>query len=351
MGRVGVVSWGAYIPKYRIRTEEVARIWGDDPLRIVDLYLVDEKSVEGIDEDAVTIAVEAARRALRRAALDPRRIGAVYVGTESKPYAVKPISSILIDALGLSNNVFAVDMEFACKAGSEGLMAAVGLVESGRVEYGMTVGADTSQGEPGEHLEYSASSGGVALVVGREGVAAELEAAYAYASDTPDFWRREGSPYPMHGEGFTGEPAYFRHVINAARGLMAAYGYKPSDFAYAVFHQPNGRFPVRAASTLNIPMEKVKPGIVVTHIGNTYNASALMGFAKVLDQAKPGDKILVVTFGSGAGSNAYVFSATDLIKERQNAAVPTVEAMLRDKIYVDYAQYLKMRKMIKLFEY
>jgi hydroxymethylglutaryl-CoA synthase len=350
MSRVGVVSWGAYIPKYRIRTEEVARIWGDDPLRIVDVYLVDEKSVEGLDEDAVTIAVEAARRAIRRAGIDPRRIGAVYAGTESKPYAVKPISSILVDALGLSNNVFAVDMEFACKAGSEGLVAAIGLVDSGRAEYGMTVGTDTSQGEPGEHLEYSASSGGAALIVGKDGVAAELEAMYSFVSDTPDFWRREGSPYPMHGEGFTGEPAYFRHIVGAAKGLMEKYGYKPSDFTYVVFHQPNGRFPVRAASMLNIPMEKIKPGIVVTHIGNTYNASALMGFARVLDTAKPGDKILLVPFGSGAGSNAFVFTVTDLIAERQKTGVPTVEEMLRDKIYIDYAQYLKMRKMIKLFE-
>jgi hydroxymethylglutaryl-CoA synthase len=350
MSRVGVVSWGAYIPKYRIRTEEVARIWGDDPARIVDVYLVDEKSVEGFDEDAVTIAVEAARMAIRRSKLDPRRIGTVYVGTESKPYAVKPISSILVDALGLSNNVFAVDMEFACKAGSEGLVAAIGLVESGRVEYGMTVGADTSQGEPGEHLEYSASSGGAALIVGKDGVVAELEAMYSFVSDTPDFWRRDGSPYPMHGEGFTGEPAYFRHIVGAVKGLMEKYGYKPSDFTYAVFHQPNGRFPVRVASMLNIPIEKVKPGIVVTHIGNTYNASALLGFAKVLDVAKPGDKILLAPFGSGAGSNAFVFTVTDIITERQKAGVPTVEEMLRNKIYVDYAQYLKMRKMIKLFE-
>lgn len=350
MSKLGIVSWGAYIPRYRVRTEEVSRIWGDDPLRIVDMYLIDEKSVEGIDEDAVTIAVEAARRAIRRGGIDPRRIGAVYVGTESKPYAVKPISSILIDALGLTNNVFAVDMEFACKAGSDGLVAAIGLVEAGRVEYGMTVGTDTSQGEPGEHLEYSASSGGVALIVGKDGVAAELEAMYAFVSDTPDFWRREGSPYPMHGEGFTGEPAYFRHVIGAAKSLMEKYGYKPSDFTYVIFHQPNGRFPVRAASMLNIPLDKVKPGIVVTHIGNTYNASALMGFAKVLDIAKPGDKILLVPFGSGAGSNAFVFTVTDVVKDRQKAGVPTVEEMLQDKILVDYAQYLKMRKMIKLFE-
>lgn len=348
--KAGVVSWGAYIPKYRIRTEDIAATWGDDPARIVDLYLVYEKSVEGYDEDAVTIATEAARRALRRGAVDPKRIGAVYSGTESKPYAVKPISSILIDALGLANNVFAVDMEFACKAASDGIVAIAGLVESGRIEYGLAVGTDTSQGEPGEHLDYSASSGGVAYVIGRDGVAAEFETIYTYNSDTPDFWRREGSPYPMHGEGFTGEPAYFRHVVGAAKGLMERHGYKVSDFAYAVFHQPNGRFPMRAASMLGFPPDKVKPGIVVTHIGNTYNASALMGLARVLEQAKPGDKILLVTFGSGAGSNAFVLNVTDAVLERQRADVPKVDEMIADKIYIDYAMYLKNRKMVKLFE-
>jgi hydroxymethylglutaryl-CoA synthase len=350
MTRVGVVGWGVYIPRYRIRTEEVARLWGDDPQRIADVYLVNEKSVEALDEDAVTIAVEAARIALRRAGVSRERVGAVYVGTESKPYAVKPIASTLIDALGLRNDIFAVDMEFACKAGGDGLAAIAGLVEAGRVEYGIAVGVDTSQGEPGEHLDYSASSGGAALVVGRDGVAAELEAVHAYASDTPDFWRRDGSPYPMHGEGFTGEPAYFRHIIEAVRGLVSKYGYKPADFTYAVFHQPNGRFPLRVASALGIPLDRVKPGIVVTHIGNTYNASALIGFARVLEMAKPGDRILLVTYGSGAGSDAFVFRATDVITERQRAPAPAVEQMLRSKVYVDYAQYLKMRKMIKLLE-
>ncbi|MEM1519455.1 MAG: 3-oxoacyl-[acyl-carrier-protein] synthase III C-terminal domain-containing protein, partial [Pyrobaculum sp.] len=147
-----------------------------------------------------------------------------------------------------------------------------------------------------------------------------------------------------------GEPAYFRHIVSAARGLMEKYGYKPSDFTYVVFHQPNGRFPIRAASVLNIPIDKVKPGIVVTHIGNTYNASALIGFSKVLDIAKPDSRILLVPFGSGAGSNAFVFTTTDIIEERQRINVPKVDEILQDKIYIDYAQYLKLRKMIKLFE-
>jgi len=348
--RVGIVGWGSYIPRYRIRTEEIARVWGDDPLRIKDMYLIEEKSVAGLDEDSVTMSIESSRRAIKRAGVKREEIGAVFVGTESKPYAVKPIASILIDALGLTNAVLATDMEFACKAGADGIVASIGLVGSGRVKYAMAVGTDTAQGEPGEHLDYSASSGSVSYILGSDGVAAEVEAYYTYASDTPDFWRRDGSPYPMHGEGFTGEPSYFKHIVAAARGLMERYGYKVGDFDYAIFHQPNGRFPVRVASILGIPLDKVKPGIVVTHIGNTYNASALLGLARVLEVARPGSKILVVPFGSGAGATAFAITVTDLIEERRSADVPTVDDEINNKIYIDYATYLRFRGMIKIFE-
>ncbi|MGC9137277.1 hydroxymethylglutaryl-CoA synthase, partial [Caldivirga sp.] len=260
---VGIVGWGAYIPRYRIKTREIAEAWGDDALRIRDMYLVEEKAVGYIDEDPVTMAVEASRDALTRAGVKPSEVGAVFAGTESKPYAVKPISSILIDALGLSRQVYSVDMEFACKAGSDAIINLMGLVKANSIKYGIAVGTDSSQGEPGEHLEYTVGTGAVAYVIGSSNLAAEIKYTYPYASDTPDFWRRDGSPYPVHGEGFTGEPAYFKHIMGAAKGLMDELGMKPSDFDYAVFHQPNARFPVRVAQMLGFPLEKVKPGIVV----------------------------------------------------------------------------------------
>ena len=347
--RLGIVGWGVYIPRYRIKTREIAESWGDDALRIRDMYLVEEKAVSYIDEDPVTMSVEAARSALTRAGVRPSDIGAVFVGTESKPYAVKPISSILIDALGLRRQVYSVDMEFACKAGSDAIISALALIKAGQIKYGLAIGSDSSQGEPGEHLEYTVGTGAAAYVLGSDNLAAEIKAIYPYASDTPDFWRRDGAPYPVHGEGFTGEPAYFRHIIGAAKGLMEAYGLKPNDFDYAIFHQPNARFPVRVAQMLGFPLEKVRPGIVVDLIGNTYNASALIGLAKVLEEAKPGARILLVTFGSGAGSNAFLIETTDALPQRVKLA-RTVSEMLEDKIYLDYSHYLKYKRMIKLFQ-
>ena len=113
-----------------------------------------------MDEDTITISVEAARDAVARAGIDPARIGAVYIGSESHPYAVKPSGTVLIDALGIGPEVHVADFEFACKAGTEAMFVALGLVEAGRVEYAMGIGADTSQGAPDDALEFSASAGG-----------------------------------------------------------------------------------------------------------------------------------------------------------------------------------------------
>jgi len=345
----GISGWGCYIPRYRITTREIARVWGDDPLRIRDLYLIEEKTVESYDEDATTMAVEASRRAIARASVDPRDLDAILVGTESKPYAVKPIASILIDAIGARYNVQAVDSEFACKAASDMMILALMSVINGRYRNVLVVATDASQGEPGEHLDYSASAGAAAFVISRDDVCAEIEDFYSYCSDTPDFWRRECCPYPAHGEGFTGEPAYFRHIVSAARGLMERTGLRPEDFDYVVLHQPNARFPVRAASILGFPIEKVKPGLVVDRIGNTYNASALLGLVNVLDQARPGSRILLVTYGSGAGSNAMSIVVKDSIEERRSRA-ERLQDMLEMKIYVDYSLYSRFRKLIKMLQ-
>ncbi len=344
--RSGVVGWGAYVPVYRVKAEEIARVWGYDPAVARELGIV-EKAVAGPDEDAVTMGVEAARNAIARAGVDPSRIGAVFFGTESKPYAVKPSATLVAEALGITPETMASDLEFACRAAGEGLRAALALVEAGHVEYALVVGSDTAQANPGDVLEFTASSGAAALVVGPASeAAAVVEGVYTYVTDTPDFWRRDGSPYPLHGEGFTGEPAYFHHIEAAARGLMERLGLKPSDFDYAVFHQPNGKFPVRVALRLGIPVEKVKPGLVTPLIGNTYNGSALIGFARVLDVARPGDRVLVVTFGSGAGSDAFSFVVTDRVEERRGRA-PTVDDYVSRKVYVDYAVYAKYRGLYR----
>jgi hydroxymethylglutaryl-CoA synthase len=342
----GIVGYGAHIPRNRIKTEEIARQWGKDPAVIRKGLMLEEKSVPGLDEDTITISVEAARDAVARAGIDPARIGAVYVGSESHPYAVKPSGTVVIDALGIGPEVHVADFEFACKAGSEAMFVALGLVESGRVEYAMGIGADTSQGAPNDALEFSASAGGAAYIFGKQDLLVEVLETYSYTSDTPDFWRREGEFYPRHGGRFTGEPAYFKHVLGATRAILDKTGLKPADFRHVVLHMPNGKFPLQAGKTLGFKKEQLETGWVVNTMGNTYSGSSPTGLAAILDVADAGDMILMTSFGSGAGSDSFVLKATDLLPERRGRA-KTVRSMLDGpRRYLTYGEYAKYRQKI-----
>jgi hydroxymethylglutaryl-CoA synthase len=336
---VGITGYGAYVPRYRLPASEVARIWteGEGGLPIK------EKSVAGIDEDVVTMSIEAARNALARAGIAPTQLRAVWVGSESHPYAVKPSSTIVAEALGAVPYVQAADWQFACKAGTEAMVAAVGFVGSGMASYALAIGMDIAQGRPGDALEYTAGAGGAAYVIGpAEDALAVIAGTFSYVTDTPDFWRRAYQKYPEHGQRFTGEPAYFQHIQEAGRGMMEAMGTHPSDYTYAVFHQPNTKFPQRVAGMLGFKQAQIAPGLLVPDIGNTYAGAAIIGLTATLDVARPGDRILMVSFGSGAGSDAFDLTVTAAIEERRKRAPLTTDYIAR-RTQVDYATYSRLR--------
>ncbi len=346
MPDVGIIGWGANLPRYRIKAESIAVVWGADADNYKRSLQLFEKSVPAPDQDTVTLSVEAARNALKRATIDGSRIGSVYVGSESHPYAVKPTGTIVAEAVGATPECHCADFEFACKAGSEAMFVCFAQVSAGLIDYGLAIGADTSQGAPGDALEYSASAGAAAFIFGRENLVAKVEETYSYMTDTPDFWRRENQHYPQHGGRFTGEPAYFRHTLGAARGIMKKSGATPEDIDYAVFHQPNGKFPMTAGKRLGFPKEKVETGWLVPWLGNTYSGASPLGLTAVLDVAKPGQRILMVSFGSGAGSDAFIFTVQDRIVEVRDLAPKTRRQLDENKFYLDYGRYAKFRGKI-----
>jgi hydroxymethylglutaryl-CoA synthase len=342
---LGIIGYGAYVPRYRLPAVEVARVWAGGKAGGLPIK---EKAVAGLDEDVITMSIEAARNALLRAEIDPEWLRAVWVGSESHPYAVKPSSTVVAEAIGASPNIQAGDWEFACKAGTEAFVAAMGLVGSGMADYAMAIGMDTAQGKPGDALEYTAGAGGAAYVVGpAEYALAEIEASYSFVTDTPDFWRRAEQKYPEHGQRFTGEPAYFKHVTTAGSTMLKEMGATAADYAYAVFHQPNTKFPQRAAAMLGFTSEQIRPGLLVPVIGNTYAGAALIGLTGVLDVAKPGDRILVVSFGSGAGSDAFSLRVTDKIEARRGLAPQTADYIAR-RTQIDYATYVRYRGKLNM---
>jgi len=344
---VGIVGYGVYIPRYRIKVEEIAKVWGMDAERVKRGLSLEEKSVPGLDEDAATLAVEAARNAVKRSGINPQDIGAIYVGSESHPYAVKPTATIVAEAIEATPDLTAADYEFACKAGTAGIQTCVGMVGSDMIKYGMAIGTDTAQGAPGDPLEYTAAAGAAAVIVGKNGgqTIAAIEDTYSYTTDTPDFWRREMRPYPKHGGRFTGKPAYFKHVLSAAHGLLRKLQLTPKDFTYAVFHQPNGKFPVQAGKELGFVKDQIMPGTLVQKIGNTYSGASMIGLAAALDQAKPGERILVVSYGSGSGSDAFSILVKEGVEAKRDI-VPKVADYIDNKIYIDYSTYAKFKQLL-----
>jgi len=339
---VGIVGYGAYVPRFRLPGSEISRVWSEgnskSPVR--------EKAVPGLDEDTVTMSVEAARNALARANIDPQQIRAVWVGSESHPYAVKPTGTIVAEAIGATPVVLAADWQFACKAGTEAMQAGLGFVGSGMANYVLSVGMDTAQGRPGDALEYTAGAGGAAYLLGpAEEALVLIQRSLSYVSDTTDFWRRPGTHYPSHAERFSGDPGYFGHVAPAAEEMMQAMNTQPSDYDHVIFHQPNPKFPTRVLADLGFTPEQWKTGLLVGEIGNTYAGSALIGLSAVLDIAQPGQRILMVSYGSGAGSDAFDLRVTERIRTVQGRA-PTTRDYIRRRVQIDYAQYVRMRKKL-----
>ncbi len=345
----GIVGYGAYVPRNRIKTEEIARQWGKDPAAISRGLLLKEKTVPGLDEDTITISVAAARAAIGtgRARSTPHRrdlhrLGVPPVRRQAErhrgrrgpghraPTCTSPTSSS------------------PARPAPRPCSWRTGWSNPGQVEYALAIGADTSQGAPNDALEFSASAGGAAYIFGKRDPLVEVLDTVSFTSDTPDFWRREGEFYPRHGGRFTGDPAYFKHVLGATRAMLEKTKLKPADFRYAVFHMPNGKFPLAAAKTLGFSREQVEQGWVVPRMGNTYSGSSPTGLAAVLDVAAPDDLILITSFGSGAASDSFVLRATQLLPERRGRAA-TVHAMLDDaRRYLTYGEYAKYREKIIL---
>jgi len=333
---IGITDYGFYIPKNRIKVEEIAKNWQKCSDKISQSLKITEKAVASTDEDIVTMGYEASAMALKKYSIKEKsKIGAVFIGSETFPYAVKPHSTIIASFLGLSGDYVAYDTQFACKATTGALISAYGLVKSGEIESALVVASDKANARPGDVLEYSAGSGSNAFVLGSENVIGEILGWHSFSSDTPDFWRRSGQKYPSHAGRFTGSPSYFFHIASSSKKLLEKLNAKPSDFKYAVFHMPNGTFPLKIGNSLGFTTDQILPSYVVSQLGNSYSASALMGLCATFDNVKSGDTVFFASYGSGAGSDAIAFKIHDAINfKRQN-----FKKTMSQKKYINYSTY------------
>lgn len=352
----GILSYGAAVPKHRIAADDIWQVWKNISPQFFDMLSISERGVLGPEEDTLTLATAAGEQALARAAdLVPRdRVGALFLGSGTSPYATKSAATVLLDALGLLPHVLTADVQSAEKSGSTALLLAAALVEAGQVDYALVVAADTMNRHtpPGMVLEYVASAGAVAFLLGREEaqLVARLEEWTTHSWDQNDYFRVEGERYIQPGAGFYGWVANWGlldHVVPAAKAFFEQTGLTAEDFTKFAVPQKTGLRPLMTMSKAGLDMMQVLPYVLTAQIGDCGAASVPLSVAHILDWADAEERIGVIDYGSGAGSDVWSLTTTPLLEERRPTAGLVME-LLDDKIMVDYATALKYeQKMLR----
>lgn len=332
-----ILGFGLCIPSHKIRAVEIAAAWKQDADAIINGLGVTEKTVPDVGEDTFTLAFEAGKQSIEIADIKSSQISAVFVGSESHPYAVKPTSGMVASALECDPFCHCADLEFACKAGTAAMQIVDSMIRAKQISHGLAIGADCAQAKPGDTLEYTAAAGAAAFVMGsanEKNALCQIDQTLSFTTDTPDFWRANGKAHPEHAGRFTGEPAYFRHIREATKGILQLSNLQTSDIDHVIFHMPNAKFPRRVAKEFGFTKAQMEHGFIVPTIGNTYSACSPLGLAHVLQAAKKDDRILLVSYGSGAGSDAFLMT---MLKDGVKLAPD-----IRETTYINYSEYQQL---------
>jgi hydroxymethylglutaryl-CoA synthase len=330
--RIGLEGFGAYLPRHRVRIRDLPLAKGAAPPDF-------EKAVCGPDEDAVTMAKEAAEKALGMAGVDGKKVGAILCGTSSNPYSGKPIGTILSEALGIGSGILAADVNFSGKSCSEALQLCAGLVGSGMIDHGVAVGADAVLGGPGDEGALYSSCGAAAFAIGREtgDSMAALEGSSTWVVDALDVWEAKGSA-SRRSSGRLAERILAQCVTASVGDLLSGLGLDPEDFDHVVLPQTDPKSASGLAKRLGFKPEQTESGFILPRLGNVESLSGLLGLISVLEVAKPSERVLVATFGNGAGSDSFSFLVKDAIEGRERG---DFSGQLSRKDYIDYRAYAK----------
>ncbi len=329
----GIVGYGVYIPRYRIKREEIAKTWGGRGKG--------ENAVLNQNEDVVTMAIEASFNALEHAGLnDAKEVDAIYLSTDSSPNIEHSSIGIIAQTLGARDDIDVMDFTTSPRAGVAALKACVDAVESGRIKYGLVIGSDYRPASPGSNMEMFFGGGAAAFIVGGKDTVADLECAHVYSSNFRDNWRGQGDTYVKDYEPrFTRQYGYSDHIFNSTQGLLSKTGLTVDQFQHVVFQQPDARLPAGIAKRLKVTPDQMKLGSIFQDIGDTGAGCLFIGLSSIFDRAVPGDKVLAVSYGSGT-SDALYFSIREPIEEARDRS-KTYDSYVASKAYIDYPRYLR----------
>jgi len=335
---IGISGYGVYIPKLRIKKEEYAKAWGS-----FSAAGVNEKSVMGFDEDVLTSAVKVSRRALESVPLTPDRISRFALASTSAPYVEKLLSGTILVSVGMSNTAFSSDHTTSTRAGTEAIIAGFEHVLANPGGKALVAAADAPKASMWDSIEHQLGAGAAAFVLSSDNLIAELEGHASYASEYfgERFKPRDDSLlHDINVKKFS-EGSLITNTTRAGNALMKKLNRKPEEYQHVVIQQPDARVPATVAARMNFTDIQLADGLVSKVLGDLGAASVPVALTAVLDAAKVGDRIMVISYGSGAGSDALSFK---VVGERK--AIPRFQAEADRKEYIDYVKYLKIKGAI-----
>lgn len=324
----GIISYGAYVPLWRLKREAIAA------------GLQGEKAIAGFDEDSITMAVAAAIDCLDN--VERESIDGLLFATTTSPYLEKQAASIIAGALDLRGDMFTADALACLRGGTIAMRIGTDMVKGGSARRVLITSADCRLGAPESSLERDSGDGAAAFIIGNSvEVIATVEDSHSITHEVMDVWRLSGEPFVnVEEDRFIEEEGYLKTVEKAVSELMRRHGLRAQDFAKVVFYAPNLRAYRSIAGRLGFNSDQMQNALV-GNVGNTGTAYALMLLVTALEEAKPGDKILLATYGDG--SDVFILQATDHINKGGRGATAYIQSK---KVINDYRRYAKWRRII-----
>jgi hydroxymethylglutaryl-CoA synthase len=337
----GIAGYGVYLPLYRVKSSDVAKAWGGD------LKSPYEKTVPSYDEDSITMGIEAGLNALKNSRFDGEEIDLVYFATTSSPYIEKQCSSTLAFALGCKSSVRTSDFDGSPRVCSSAMLSAFDALRSSTARNAMVVASDKLVARPGESMEQLLSAGAAAFVLTNDEkrMIARIDGFASYSTEFTDRWHSETEVFPRSGiERFGRDYGYTKHVTAVIKKLLESRKSTPKDYSQVVFTEFDPRRPSGIAKSAGYKDEQISRGLLTQFVGDTGAASMFLSLSAALEKAKPGERIMAVSYGDG-GSDALEFGVTEVVREKQSGEV---EKYLKSKQVVDYQMHLRLNKVFEM---
>jgi 3-hydroxy-3-methylglutaryl CoA synthase len=334
---VGITSYGAYIPIFRLSRADISKGWGGPPYG-------GEKAVANFDEDSITMAVAAARDCMN--GMDSKTIDALYFASTSSPYKEKQAAATISAVLDMRSEIFSMDISQSLRAGTNALAAAMDSINSKSAQNIMVCAADIRLGLPNGPRELAYGDGAAAFMLGSENLIATIDGKYSISDEIIDVWRSDKDTYVRSWEDrFTKDKGYNKIVFEAVSGALKKYKLKPKDFSKAVFYSPDGRAVGSVARKLGFDIKTQIQDAMYDTVGNTGAALAPMLLAAALEEAKPGDRLLLVSYGDGC--DVFILTVTPEIESAKNKR--GIKGHLKSKkMLTSYEKYLRWRDIISV---